>query len=115
MPGRPSGETEDDEDDEDVPVETESGAANGAQGSDLGELLLDLTVALIKASILLSEADRSAWDDLAPRLRSLHAAIGAVPTDPPPARRVGFVAPTPADPPSRGRTPARSRRPKRKA
>jgi hypothetical protein len=108
--------SEDDDEDADVPVETDTGGASPTgHGSDLGELLLDLTVAIVKATILLAEADRDAWDELAPRLGFFRSALENFPSTPPPARRVGFVAPTPSNPPSRGRSPAKSRRSKRKA
>ena len=85
-----------DHEDADLPVETESGGASPTgQGSDLGELLLDLTVAMVKATILLAEADRAAWDDLAPRLGFFRNALENFPRTPPPARRIGFVPPKP--------------------
>ena len=90
MPGKPSAD-----DDEDAPVETESGGASGGGGSDLAELLLDLTCATVKAAIMLAEADRETWDQCAGRMGALRSAIASLPSKPPPRKRVGFVPPKP--------------------
>lgn len=96
MPGRPSGDDEEEDGDEDAPVETDTGSASPtAQGSDLGELLLDLTCAMVKASILLGEADAEAWKECAPRIEALRSAMLLFPTKAPKERRVGFEPPKP--------------------
>ena len=92
MPGKPSA---DDDEDEDAPVETESGGASGGGGSDIAELLLDLTCATVKAAIMLAEADRETWDQCAGRMGALRSAIASLPSKPPPRKRVGFVPPKP--------------------
>lgn len=82
-----------DEDDDDATVATDVGGASGGGQSELGEAVLDVTLGLVRLSVLLHEADARAWRDCATRMRALRAAAESVlEHEPPSERRVGFGA-----------------------
>jgi hypothetical protein len=77
---------------EDAPVEALSGSVAGSGGADeLSGLLLELTVAAVKAAVLLSEADEDDWRAVSGRLNSFLSVVEGLPTSPRPRRRVGFT------------------------
>lgn len=78
--------------DDDEPVTIGNGSVDaGNSGVEaLGELILDLTLGMVKVRVLLEEADEDAWKVLKPRLDRFRDEIQRLPSAPRARRRIGF-------------------------
>ena len=68
----------------------DTGGASPGGASELGEAILDVAMALVRLSVLLGEADSSAWHDCRARIALLRSAVDALPAGPIQSRSVGF-------------------------
>jgi hypothetical protein len=104
MPSDPEWDADEDE----VPVTALSGTPAAASGAvdQLADLLLELTLATLKAAVLLSEADENEWAVVSGRLHVFKTALNNLPDHPRPAKKIGFK-------PKRRKAPKRAPRTKR--
>jgi hypothetical protein len=78
------------DDDEVVTIGAGSVDVSASGVEALGELLLDLTLGMLKVRVLLEEADEDVWKVLGPRLARVHDEISRLPSAPRPRRRIGY-------------------------
>lgn len=89
---------DDDEDffDEETAYDIVSGAVTGTDANAAGDLLLDISAALLRAAVYLSEADEDDWKAFGPRLATMRSVFAQLPTEPKKRRSIGFrMAPPP--------------------
>lgn len=97
MPKHPPTRNDDHETEDDVALEPDtavvSGSVAGTDANEAGDLLLELSTAIFKLSVLLHEADETDWRALQPRMIAFRAVVDSLPVEPKRRRAIGFTPP----------------------